>query len=427
MSLTQNVKINKINSLNNSPKNLKNSKNPNTSINSSTNKRIDTPSKSSTSPTPNTSPSKSSTSYTSTSPTSSSNSPNSPLSPTSLNLFTNPDSKELKKELQKNSLPVNLNPELYPEKYTSRFLIKPSNNQNNIIDLHQIIKLPNYIQENEWIATHVLNIFKNVFTVYETISCFCLPKNKNCREMAGVGHEKFYRNLNSTNQNFSKDTQDLTHASRYIFWVYEKCTKIIMDQNYFPTKYGGSFCSHFKQEMSNICLLLYSIISHMYYAHFIHMLQFDNLHIYLNQILAHLCLLSFKFNLLDKSKFDSLKNLIKFLLPDFYKDQHLKSVTSHQAQTASLKNMEAGDALGTTTSFSTDLIKNMAASKNLKRQDSDVVVAEMPAASSGPPQTMIDPSLASDSEIKFKNPNINHIISKSSNVEDDSSSQVRYL
>lgn len=202
------------------------------------------------------------------------------------------------------SLSINFNPEIYPEKYASRFLKIPPE-EHDIVDA---VKLPSFVGEQEWVATQMLSLFKNVFTIYDTISSKCLPRNADCREMKGVNNEKYYRDL-------FKNTQDLTHAPRYIQWVYERCTEIIADQGIFPTKYGEEFSEDFNRQMGVMARWLYSIISHMYHAHFIHLLQLDNLHLYLNQVLAHLVLFTDEFGILTAKERRSLSDLIKFLTP----------------------------------------------------------------------------------------------------------------
>ena len=202
------------------------------------------------------------------------------------------------------SLSINFNPEIYPEKYSSRFLKIPPDELN----MMEAVKLPTFVEEYEWIATNMLSLFKNVFTIYDTISIFCQPKNAKCREMKGVNDEKFYRDL-------FKNTQDLTHAPRYIQWVYERCTEIIANQDFFPTKYGEEFGEDFMHNMTVMARWLYNIISHLYYAHFVHLVQFDNMHLYLNQTLAHLVLFTDEFNILSAKERSSLWDLIKFIVP----------------------------------------------------------------------------------------------------------------
>ena len=270
--------------------------------------------------------------------------------------------------IEKSALPLPHNPDQHPEKYANRFFPKTSipcvSEQDLSSYLYNSIILPNNIDRNEWIATNMIGLFKQIFIIYDAVGNFCdHRKNVKCREMRGVRGEKFYRQLfrknfgspgtnkeDMTCSSFLNDDRDFNTsgsgigiggnfvsnlaanlqtslymyqtyskdsipAPRYVNWVRERCIEIINNQDYFPTKYGANFGPDFLQTMALMAKWLYSVISHLYYAHFLDLLRYDNLHLYLNQVFVHLILFCDEFKLLLVKDRGSLADLLRFLVP----------------------------------------------------------------------------------------------------------------
>lgn len=225
---------------------------------------------------------------------------------------------------EKANLPMNYDPNTQPEKYLDRFL--PENSTANIDFLANNIKLPKNIERREWIATNVIGLFKQIFSLYEVVSKYCNNKNVKCRgKMVGLGGQVFYQDYNhtlsdlgnSTGSSKSKINKNLTtvNAPRFICWAYEESHLIFEDERYFPTKYGSEFGEDFDAKMKSISRWLFAVTSHMYYAHYLNLFHHENLHLYLNQILAHLILLTDEFDLLNPTDLLPFTDLLRFILP----------------------------------------------------------------------------------------------------------------
>lgn len=194
---------------------------------------------------------------------------------------------------------------------------------NDELDLEQFVKLPPNVNENEWLAAHIINLFNNITILYEIIAPYCTPVS--CPKMTGPKGENYYQE--------SHRKSILTNAPAYIDWVFSKCTEYTANQETFPTKYGQSFGPDFLSYIKKMTRWLLSILAHLYANHFEHLQNCGDMHIYTNQLLSHIVILGEEYNLIEPENRAPLDDLLQYLLPKGLLSQSPTStLVTHQAQ-----------------------------------------------------------------------------------------------
>ena len=86
------------------------------------------------------------------------------------------------------------------------------------------------------------------------------------------------------------------------------CQQHLTNQDIFPTKYGDSFPSNYRQYVHRIMLLIWTILCHIYHAHW---LQIKELKVrdQLQMIFMHIYSLSYRYGLLPGDQLVKLQPL----------------------------------------------------------------------------------------------------------------------
>jgi len=173
----------------------------------------------------------------------------------------------------------------------SQFL-RWSHDELNILEL---IKLPDQTLQQEWIASQALSIYNQISTIFDTIS------------------------PNSTYQSTQVPKAECIDSSRessdYLSSIISKSNEIISNPLVFPTKHGEDFGDEFFDSIQQLLKNCISIMTHLYSKHLPQLIQFGNLHLYLNQLLLHLVLFGDEYRVLEAETRQPLDDLIGYLLP----------------------------------------------------------------------------------------------------------------
>ena len=157
-----------------------------------------------------------------------------------------------------------------------------------------MVRIPSGIDQREWIATHTLGLYHNINQLYDSISEMCA----HCRNMTGPEKRRFTwerlfiaeRNLEMSNFSFEKrfeKTDDRGKAIKYsapqhCAMVFSYCQDKLSDTELFPTKFGNKvfifgkktflgldFPYDFIDQVQVINFHLWSVLCHIYHAHWI--------------------------------------------------------------------------------------------------------------------------------------------------------------
>lgn len=161
--------------------------------------------------------------------------------------------------------------------------------------LKELVKLPNGIDQNEWLALHTIAFFENINLLYGTISEFCT--NSGCPDMIGPENRLYHW------QDDKGKRLKLT-APHYTDFVMTFTHRTINDESIFPTKCDKGFPANFDQVIKKIHQSLIHVLSHIYHSHFREVYELG-LHPHLNCIFSHLVLLSDQFKSLGFDSQDS--------------------------------------------------------------------------------------------------------------------------
>jgi len=168
----------------------------------------------------------------------------------------------------------------------SQFL-RWSHDELNILEL---IKLPEQTLEQEWIASQALSIYNHISTIYNTVS------------------------TTSTNKPDYLDSRSETSPD-ILNSIISKSNEIISSSSVFPTKHGEDFGDEFFDSIQQLIKNCFTIMTHLYSKHLPQLIQFGNLHLYLNQLLLHLVLFGDEYRVLEAETRQPLDDLIGYLLP----------------------------------------------------------------------------------------------------------------
>ena len=142
-----------------------------------------------------------------------------------------------------------------------------------------------------------LSIYNQISTIFDTISPNCT--NSTCQS-----------------QGLKTEYLDSSHqTSDHLSSIVSKSNEIISNPSVFPTKHGEDFGDEFFDSIQQLLKNCISIMTHLYSKHLPQLIQFGNLHLYLNQLLLHLVLFGEEYRVLEAETRQPLDDLIGYLLP----------------------------------------------------------------------------------------------------------------
>ena len=155
----------------------------------------------------------------------------------------------------------------------------------------QVVQCPEFVNEEEWIVSHVFDFYSHTMLFYDVVSDIC--SNKECPEMT-AGEEEF---IWTDNQKKAVKASAPEHIQLANSWI----QKQFEDDSLFPTKYGLEFSKEAIPTAKLIMRYLIRIIAHIYYHHYERILS-NNTEAHLNSLIAHMVCFGNEFQMLTDSK-----------------------------------------------------------------------------------------------------------------------------
>ena len=121
------------------------------------------------------------------------------------------------------------------------------------VSMDALLCLPDGLDSNEWVATHVIALFDNVSTLFEAVYELCV-----CNSMLAPGGVVFI----ATDE---KGKKIKCTARQYMDSVLQQAQDILTG---FPRRYGQSFAAEFRAGAVLVCRHLLHILAHIYASHF---------------------------------------------------------------------------------------------------------------------------------------------------------------
>ncbi|TMS36924.1 hypothetical protein L596_003979 [Steinernema carpocapsae] len=173
---------------------------------------------------------------------------------------------------------------------------------DNMLDM--LTRLPQGMDTNEWLATHMLALFDHVNSLCGTIGTeLCTPVS--CPIMSYPGNSKaHWIDDKGKRQQYS--------AMQYIDCVMSYCEKSRKNEILFPTKYGNSFSSELEIHCKRSMKLLWHCIGHLYTKHWDQMAML-NLRPQVAVVLAHMQRIAKEYSLMDSKDFSTMSHTVQLV------------------------------------------------------------------------------------------------------------------
>jgi hypothetical protein len=164
-----------------------------------------------------------------------------------------------------------------------------------------IVQLPKYVDQNEWIAQNIFELYNNLNQFYGIIAEYIKPE---LFPTMNAGPKTDYLWVDSNGKNVQLP------ANQYIEYVLSWISNKINDQTLFPTKSGIPFPMNFLKMVKNIVRQMFRIFAHMYYNHFDKILNLS-LEAHWNSLFAHFISFTKEFELIEEQEIEPLSLLIE--------------------------------------------------------------------------------------------------------------------
>lgn len=166
-----------------------------------------------------------------------------------------------------------------------------------------IVQLPKYVDQNEWIALNVFEMYNNLNQFYGIVAEYVKPE---LFPTMNAGPKTDYLWVDQNNKTIQLP------ANQYIEYVLNWISLKLNDQTLFPTKTGVPFPVNFIKIIKNISRQMFRIFAHIYYNHFDKILNLS-LEAHWNSFFAHFISFVKEFDLIELNELDPLLPLIEIL------------------------------------------------------------------------------------------------------------------
>ncbi|CAF1406238.1 unnamed protein product [Rotaria sp. Silwood1] len=144
-------------------------------------------------------------------------------------------------------------------------------------NIHELIRQPNGVDKNEWIANNIVAFFNHVNALYNAMCDFCTLTT--CPVMTGPQNSS-YLWLDERNKKVKYS------APQYIDLSMMFIQKTLSDETIFPTRLDQQFPLYFDSLVRKMVRLIYHAIAHLYAVHYRQLIELQ-LHPHLNSLFLH--------------------------------------------------------------------------------------------------------------------------------------------
>ncbi|KAK0397366.1 hypothetical protein QR680_002100 [Steinernema hermaphroditum] len=172
---------------------------------------------------------------------------------------------------------------------------------DNMLDM--LTRLPQGMDSNEWLATHMLALFDHVNSLCGSVAELCTPVS--CPVMSYPGVSKAY-------WIDDKGKRLQYPAMQYIDCVMSFCEKSRKNELLFPTKHGNSFSSELEVHCKRTTKLLWHCIGHLYTNHWDQMAVL-NLRPQVAVVLAHMLRIAKEYSLMEGKDLSTMSHTVNLV------------------------------------------------------------------------------------------------------------------
>ncbi|CAF1131376.1 unnamed protein product [Adineta steineri] len=144
-------------------------------------------------------------------------------------------------------------------------------------NIGELIRQPEYVDKNEWIAHNIVTFFNHINALYEVLSEFCTKST--CSTMTGPQNSLYYW-IDERGKKLK------CSAPQYIDSAMTFMQKILSNDMIFPTRLDRNFPATFDMLVRKMVRLLFHCMAHIYAIHYRQLIEFE-LHPHLNSLFLH--------------------------------------------------------------------------------------------------------------------------------------------
>lgn len=169
-------------------------------------------------------------------------------------------------------------------------------------NMKENVRLPKGENVNDWLASHVVDFYDTLVSLYSLIKDECTEKS--CPEMkAGPGFTYAWQD----NDKYKKST--IVPAPQYIEFVFDWVAGQVDNEAIFPSNPDVPFPSDFKAIVSKIFQRYFRIYAHIFHHHRHHMTVVGG-EPHLNTTFKHFMYFTHEFDLIPEAQLVPLKDII---------------------------------------------------------------------------------------------------------------------
>ncbi|RKO97085.1 hypothetical protein CXG81DRAFT_9481 [Caulochytrium protostelioides] len=158
--------------------------------------------------------------------------------------------------------------------------------------LSKVVRLPRYVDQDEWLAANVFSFFHSVNRFYGAVTEYCTATT--CPTMSGPDGTEYL--WSDRHRKASR-----VPAMQYIDFVMTWIQNQVEDEAVFPTK-TAKFPKDFGSTVRAICKQMFRLFAHIYHAHF-DVIVAVKAEAHVNTLFAHFMAFCLAFDLLDKKEY----------------------------------------------------------------------------------------------------------------------------
>ena len=169
-------------------------------------------------------------------------------------------------------------------------------------DLTKLVKVPEGIDENEWIVTKLVLFFKEISMIHSSISAYCTPIS--CPSMmAGPKYEYYW-----CDESISKKPIKVT-AQEYVSHLKKWTMNFLQDPKIIPNDEAADFAPNFRTLVKNVFKRWFRVYAHIYHSHF-DTVEDLKLKCHMNSSFRHYIKFCNEFSLIHDREFGPMTRLI---------------------------------------------------------------------------------------------------------------------